>query len=44
LGIREEVKIFENAREEARRREEVYRRPALKKYGEILIHSAHGLL
>jgi len=35
-GIRDEVRILENAFEEVSSREEVYNRPALKKYGDIL--------
>lgn len=37
-GIRDEVRIFENALAEVRRREDVYKRPALKKYGDNLDH------
>jgi hypothetical protein len=43
-GIREEVRIFENAFEEVSSKEEVYSRPALKKYGEMLGYHQHNIL
>lgn len=35
-GIREEVRILENAFDEVSSKEEVYSKPALKKYGDTL--------